>query len=526
MRAASYFRVSTDNQEAEGTSLQTQLEACREYCRSKGYEVIHQFSEAYSGLTLDRPKLNELREVIRSGDIDVVVAYSLDRLSRDPTHGVILTQELEKHGVKLEAVSEAIESTELGKLINYIRGFASKLEAEKIRERTLRGRRARAKEGRMSGGFHNTYGYDYIRVSQKNGGRRVINETEAKWVRDMYHWLVDEGLSTNAITYRLRALNVPTKSGGMWCRRSVQTILKNPAYAGKTYAFTAAKSGRQFTRPQSDWIEIPGVTPPIISQELFDAAQRQLLINKEQSLRNCKREYLLRGHVKCRQCGHSYVGATVNTKRGKSYAQSFYRCIGKKKMYAPIERCHNKGWSARRLEGMVWAELERYLSNHDLIKIELEKQRQDANQLTVFEAELERVDRQLKTVEREQHQLLQWALKDFPADQVDTENKRLNKARETLKARKAELETQIKTSQDAAINIPKLEGFIERMKAGIATLGYEGKRQALDMLSITVWLDGENVEVAGVIDPEGAIVHTHSGLHSHNTPHLAFRIRV
>lgn len=62
----------------------------------------------------------------------------------------------------------------------------------------------------------------------------------------------------------------------------------------------------------------------------------------------------------------------------------------------------------------------------------------------------------------------------------------------------------------AIISIPKLEGFIERMKAGIATLDYEGKRQALDMLNITVWLDDESVEVTGVIDPEDAIAHTQS----------------
>ena len=54
---AIYSRVSTDNQEAEGTSLQTQLEACRDYCQGKGYDVAYHFSEAYSGLTLDRPRL-------------------------------------------------------------------------------------------------------------------------------------------------------------------------------------------------------------------------------------------------------------------------------------------------------------------------------------------------------------------------------------------------------------------------------------------------------------------------------------
>ena len=112
MKAAIYCRVSTEDQEKEGTSLQTQLEACLDYCQRKGYAVSHRFSEAYSGLTLDRPKLNELRDLIRTGDIDVIVIYCLDRLSRDPTHGVILTQELERFNVALEAVTETVDSTD------------------------------------------------------------------------------------------------------------------------------------------------------------------------------------------------------------------------------------------------------------------------------------------------------------------------------------------------------------------------------------------------------------------------------
>ena len=240
-RAAIYCRVSTESQEAENTSLHTQLEQCLAYCQNRDYDVAYRYSEAYSGLSLERPKLNELRELVRAGSIDVIVCYSLDRLSRDPVHGVIIIEELEKHHVLLEAVSETVDSSEVGKLISYIRGFASKLEAEKIKERTVRGRRARAREGRFpSGSGTSLYGYDYIKVSQENGGRRVINETEASWVRQMYEWLVNDGLSTDAITYRLRALNAPTKSGKIWNRRSVQSILKNPAYTGKTYVFTTA----------------------------------------------------------------------------------------------------------------------------------------------------------------------------------------------------------------------------------------------------------------------------------------------
>ncbi|MFC1995018.1 recombinase family protein [Chloroflexota bacterium] len=504
MKAAIYCRVSTDNQEREGTSLQTQLENCLTYCQGKGYDVSYRFSEVYSGLSLERPELDKLRELVRNDVIDVVVCYSLNRLTRDPGHGVIITQELEKHRVKMETVTEDVDNSELGKLISYIRGYASKLEAEKIRERTTRGKRARAREGRIPGGSGTTiYGYDYIKVLQENGGRRVINETETKWVRDMYSWLANEGLSTNAVLYRLRAHNAPTKSGKPWNRRSVQAILTNPSYTGKTYAFTTVKGRKQFTRPQSDWIEIEGATPAIISQELFDAAQKQLQVNRVKTVTTTKHEYLLRGHIRCRQCGRAFVGGTnVSVQHNKRYVQRTYRCLGKLKMYAPLERCHNKQWSAKKIEGMVWAELERYLSNRDLIISEIEKQRQDAGQLGVFEVELECVERQLKAADREQHQLLQWAIKDFPADQVEAENKRLNKTKETLKAQKTELEKQLKTSQNAVINVPNLERFIEAMQKGLPELDFEGKRLALDMLGITVWLDGENVEVTGVIEPE------------------------
>lgn len=495
IRAATYCRVSTENQEREGTSLQTQLENCLNYCRDKGYDISYRFSETYSGLSLERPELDKLRELVRAEDIDVIVCYSLDRFTRDPGHGVIITQELEKHHVALEAVTEDVDNSELGKLISYIRGFASKLEAEKIRERTMRGKRAKARMGQLvGGGFARAYGYDYIKVSQENGGRRAINETEALWVRNIFSWLVNEGLSTTAITYRLRALNAPTKFGNIWNRRSVQGILKNPSYNGKTYAFTTIKGHKQFTRPQEDWIEIPGVTPAIISQELFDAAQKQLRVNRQKTVPNTKHEYLLRGHIKCRQCGRSYFGSNIH--------QRYYRCSGKLKLTSPVHRCCNKSWSANKLEAMIWAELEVYLSDNDLITSELEKRRQDANQSGVFEAELQQIERQFKSVDREQHQLLRWALKDFPADQVEAENKRLNKAREILKVRQAELQTQLKTSQDATINIPKLESVIEHIQNQLSTQDYAGKRLALDMLGITVWLDGESVEVTGTIDHE------------------------
>ncbi len=161
-KTAIYCRVSTDDQEKEGTSLQTQLDACLKYCQEKGYQVARKFSETYSGLTLDRPKLNELRDLVRGYDLEVIVVYCLDRLSRDPAHGAILFQQLEEHHVRLEAVTETIENTDMGKLISYIRGFASKVEADKIRERTMRGKLAHLKEGKLPA--RNWYRYVWLPV--------------------------------------------------------------------------------------------------------------------------------------------------------------------------------------------------------------------------------------------------------------------------------------------------------------------------------------------------------------------------
>ena len=60
---------------------------------------------------------------------------------------------------------------------------------------------------------------------------------------------------------------------------------------------------------------------------------------------------------------------------------------------------------------MVWAELENYLGNRDIVRGNMEKQRQNLGQLNAFETELKQTDHQLKSINHEQHQLLQWALR-------------------------------------------------------------------------------------------------------------------
>lgn len=110
-----------------------------------------------------------------------------------------------------------------------------------------------------------------------------------------------------------------------------------------------------------------------------------------------------------------------------------------------------------------------------------------------------------------------WAIKDFPEDMAEMENKKLNSERESLKAQKTELEHKVKASQEATLSLPKLEHFIELVRGKLSTLDFDTKRMALDMLDIKVWIDGHNVEVTGVIPiSDYVIVIPQSGLHSRN----------
>jgi site-specific DNA recombinase len=268
-------------------------------------------------------------------------------------------------------------------------------------------------------------------------------------------------------------------------------ILKNPAYTGKTYAFTFHQ-GTNKRKPQSEWIEIPGATPAIISEELFEAAQTQLKLNNEKAKRNTKQQYLLRGHLFCRQCGHAYCGHVDRTIK-------YYRCPGKLRITAPVNRCFNKNWRVDKLEALVWKEIERVLDNPDFIVTAIEKQRDDANNIDTLEPELQLVEKQLRALDREQKQLLQWALKGFPEDTVVAENKRINESRISLQSRKAALETQIQASREAAVSLPKLEEYIQLVREKLTDLDFDMKRLALDMLNIKIWVDGSNVEITGTI---------------------------
>jgi len=385
MKATIYTRVSTEDQESEGTSLQSQLQFCQKKALELGYEVDedHIISEVYSGLTLERPKLTELRELVRRKEIGAIIVYSTDRLSRDPVHLLLLVEECAKKEIDLCFVTEPLDNSMEGQLLGFVRGWASKLEVVRFLDRSMRGKRTRAENGRLpAGNGRKLYGYNYLPGKGTGEGVRYEDTKESGWVRKMYQWLVEEGLPVNTITRRLTALGVPAPAGGtFWYRHTVYRILTNPAYMGKTYAFTrkyvepkrrlSSSTMRKKTgvvwKPREEWLEIPNATPPIISSEIFEAAQKTLKINKLLASRNAKCQYLLSGYIFCRRCGRRYQGYSKRWKtKNEERFYRYYRCAKSQAIVSP-DHCDNPQLHAPSIEKAVWEQIELLLSNPELV---------------------------------------------------------------------------------------------------------------------------------------------------------------
>ncbi len=204
LKAIIYSRVSTDAQERDGTSLDSQETACVEYARVNGWHVVDCARDTASGYSLERPGMERVRQSLRHGTADVVVAYAVDRLSRNQNQIGVLFDDVEQAGARLEFVTENFEDSAIGRFILTARAFVAEVEREKIAERTMRGKAERAKSGRIPQGTgKGCYGYVY----DPETGRRQIVPGQAEIVERIFRDFCN-GTSCNGLANDLN-LDVP-----------------------------------------------------------------------------------------------------------------------------------------------------------------------------------------------------------------------------------------------------------------------------------------------------------------------------
>ena len=363
--AAVYARVSSPGQE-EGTSLEDQIAESTRAAEMDSYTVLteHVEAEQFTGSVLNRPGLDRIRGLAARKEVQAVYGRSLDRFTRDPFHALTLVHEFEALGVPLVFVQGLSNTSPEGKLIIYVDGYVGKKEREYISYRTMQGKEAVARSGRLPCGGP-LFGYIYDRVLKT----RTINETEAAVVMHMFQSAFD-GVSPYQIGLGFEESGIRGPRGGVLEARSVARMLRNRSYAGvdlypENRVVGSAGQKRTITpRDQSDVYEIVGFTPPIISMELFEAVQERLSAPKARN-RTEGRTYELTGFGRCIKCGSPVVGACLVRKYRK------YRCRGTARTVSRAAICHARYIEGNDYEEVVWRLVSEAIKDPGILVAEL-----------------------------------------------------------------------------------------------------------------------------------------------------------
>ena len=300
MRVAIYVRVSTDEQAKEGYSIPAQKERLRSFCESQGWEIVQEYiEEGWSAKDLDRPQMKRLLKDIKKGNIDVVLVYRLDRLTRSVLDLYLLLQTFEKYNVAFRSATEVYDtSTAMGRLFITLVAALAQWERENLAERVKFGIEQMIDEGKKPGG-HSPYGYKF----DKNFNCTII-EDEANVVRMIYRMYCD-GYGYRSIADRLNELGIKPRIAKEWNHISIRDILTNDIYIG-TYRWGNKVIHNNHT--------------PIISEALFRKAQKAK--EKRRVDRTRVGKFLLTGLLHCGNCNGHKVQGTFDKRDGKTY----YRC--------------------------------------------------------------------------------------------------------------------------------------------------------------------------------------------------------
>ena len=489
---AIYARVSTDAQ-AERYGLSSQLYELRKYVASRypGAQVI-EFADEESGALLERPKLDELRSLVRSRSIGVVVAYDPDRLSRELAHLLALTREFERYEVTLDFVAGGFEQTATGKMLLQMRGVIAEYERTQIRARTLRGKLEAARRGRIYGG-RQPYGYD------REAGAFKINEPQAETVRRMFSMLI-EGESIRAIAAKLTSEQVLPQRGKQWRTSSIHRILRNACYAGET-AYNRRKKNAQGKidfRPEAEWIRL--AVPAIVTKEVFNRAQVQLKRNSELlSGRNDKRLYLLRGLLRCGRCGRRLGGCPM-------HGRPFYRCGGHDRLQT-LPRCRAASLAADKLEGFV-IEAIRGVLKSGLLKRKIAAYASKI-ELVDYDAELTKLRREIETWRATEERAAQFLVAPEHASRqalFSTQLNRATKRRLAAEERRHSIELAKAAQASAAGRDEAVRRACSQTLRAIEKLNPEQWREVLRLLLDEITVQGTKLEFRGIIPSNAALL--------------------
>lgn len=427
-----YGRVSTEEQAKNGFSLDFQV---REGKKKAGMDDVKIYlDEGVSGEFLERPGLDRLRNDVKDGVITKVICLDPDRLARKLMLQLIITEEIERHA-ELVFVNGDYAKTPEGQLFYSMRGAIAEYEKAKINERMSRGRREKARQGKVVK-YSQLYGYTLNKVTDQ----LEINSTEAaivKLIFDLFTKPNETAKGINGIAKYLTEQEIPTKKGKrVWHKQVVRQILMNCTYMGKYVQNkynTEGMLGNKHRplgekvpmrlRPESEWIVSD--CPIIVPEFQFKHAQK-LLGEARRRFANGNRQYLLSGLLRCGKCGNTMTGR--NAKNWGKYVLEYTDV--KNTAGAKSKGCGMKK-KVEELNTLVWGIVHNWLNQPEEIAVaSIEKSQESFEQ-----SELDRIERELEKTRAARKRLIKlFSMEDnFSEDDIREQLRELADKEERLK---------------------------------------------------------------------------------------------
>lgn len=301
--AGIYVRVSTEEQSREGFSLKEQEERLKEFCNFKRYEIYKIYKDAGISAKNDkRPAYQEMMSDVKSKNINVIVAFKLDRLTRSVYDIEKLMKTVNDYECDIDCMAdESNTTTSNGRMVMRIMTSVSQNEIEKCSERTKFGMVGAIKSGHIP----NRTPLGFKRIDKK-----LVPDLITKDVIVRVFNLYLEGKSHQTIANIYNKEKILGKNN--WYDSTIQKILSNELYKGD---FINGKRTKHPTYYEN-------VVDPIVSKEKWESCQYQ----KQRNARHYERTttYLFTNKLKCSKCG-CFLGGSATTKpNGKKYY--YYKC--------------------------------------------------------------------------------------------------------------------------------------------------------------------------------------------------------
>jgi site-specific DNA recombinase len=512
--AAIYARVSSE-QQREAQTIKSQTAAIKEFSQREGYLVPEEWifeDEGYSGSTLIRPGLERVRDLAAEGQIEALLVYSPDRLSRKYAYQVVLLEEFGRCGVEVVFVNSPSVHTPEEQLLVQFQGMIAEYERAQITERSRRGKRHRARSGLINVLSGAPYGYRYVKKTDSAAAYFEVIESEAEVVRMVYNLYTTTMMSIGAITRALNDRAIPTRKGiSQWERSTVWALLRNPSYLGKAcFGKTRRTIRRRVTRllrlrggytprnscsietPRSEWVALP--VPALITEAEYELAQERLNDNKKFSLRHTKEPTLLQGLLVCKKCGYAFYRTSTRTSRKKIF---YYRCLGSDHWRYPAgSKCDSKPIRQDLLDDLVWKKVMVLLEDPTLVENEIHRRLESIKnssgvqqKRTVLEKETVRVQHALqRLLDAYQESLL-------TIDELRQRTNDLRKREKSLIAQLHSMEMAEAQEQMYFGIMHSLKNFLSRLDTNSNNLTVVQKQQVVRSLVKEVQIDGERIHI-------------------------------